>query len=250
MKRLCACVATSEKTWPRNSLMALDSPFFAARSQFDLAIIFNGEVSAEAKSYFSRIATDHFIPRENVGNEGGAFSEAIRRLPPYDWYLFLHDDHWFWDPNWCQFVLPTLENKDRTCFGNLVIMKFHWDEQCNELLKPWNFSLHPADYVFPMLQGMAGFLPRTAIDVFLKRGGLPHFDYQQAAYRGLTHFTELAFSLLLIHEGLSLEGLPGGFEFLLLHGSNVLCDHNRDSFQRLPNEVQAHARELHTRLHG
>ena len=122
MKRLCVCVATSEKTWQRNCLMVLNPALFGSKAQFDLAIIFNGNVSAEAQAYFSGIASEHFIARENVGNEGGVFSEAIRRLPPYDWYLFLHDDHWFWDPNWCQFILPTLENKTRTCFGNLVII--------------------------------------------------------------------------------------------------------------------------------
>ncbi|MBM3839031.1 MAG: hypothetical protein FJ398_13895 [Verrucomicrobia bacterium] len=250
MKRLCVCVATSEKTWPRNDLMTLNSAFFAAREQFDLAIIHNGEITPQAEAYFSRLPIDQLLPRENVGHEGGAFTEAIRRLPAYEWYLFLHDDHWFWRPDWGQQILPLLEHRERTCFGNLVTMKFHWDEECNVLAQAWNFALAPAEYIFPMLQGMAGFHPRSAIEVFLNHGGVPHLDYRKQEFQGLTHFTELSFSLFLIQAGFHFEPLPGGFEYLLMHGSNALCEHSRESFARLPEDVQRYLPELHRKLHG
>lgn len=250
MKRLCACVVTSEKTWQRNQLMALNDEFFAAKDHFDLAIVHNGSVTPPAAAYFSKLSVEHFIARENVGNEGGAFNAAIHQLPHYDWYLFLHDDHWLWRADWAAHILPSLQHNGRACFGNLVTMKFHWDQECNDLSKRWNFSLQPADYVFPMLQGTAGFHSRSAIEAFLQHGGVPHFDYKQEAFRGLTHFAELAFSLFLIHAGFRLEPLPGGFEYLLLHGSNALCDHNRDSFDRLPRAIQDSARLLHAKLHG
>jgi hypothetical protein len=250
MKRLCVCVATSEQTWRRNEIMTFNAAFFTAKELFDLAVVHNGQVTPPAETYFRSVPIDHFLPRENVGNEGGAFTEAIERLPAYEWYLFLHDDHWFWQRDWCEQILRVLEHRDRTCFGNLVTMKFHWDEECNALCERWNFVLAPADYVFPMLQGMAGLHPRSAIEIFLKHGGVPHLDYRQDAFRGLNHFTELAFSLFLIHAGFSLESLPGGFEYFLLHGSNALCEHNRNSYERLPEEIQRYLCELHSKLHG
>jgi len=242
MKEICFCLASSRVTWRRLPQMALNPAFMAVRARLRLAVIFNGELSDEIRQYLEQLQPDHLIVRENTGNEAGAYQTALERLPSYDWYFLMHDDHWFWSGHWLEVIMICRDKGDlNCCYGNLVRCAFPWREELNQLTGGWGFSSPARIINVAIMQGMAGLYSRQVLELFLARGGIPYFEENSERY---THFLERLFSYILIEEGVKLQQLAGGFEYLLLHRNYALNPANSQGFERLPAPVQDYIRKL------
>jgi hypothetical protein len=239
--KICFCIATSKVTWKRLQFMACNSTFLSARSQFSLAVIMNGDSNAY-EAYLKALNPDYLIIRKNIGNEAGAYNDAIHNLPAHEWYCFMHDDHWFWNDAWFESILDCANTSEKVCYGNLITCDFLWNEEFNAITQKWSFELPPGNIRVTILQGMAGLHHRSVIETLLNCGGIPYFEGKREFFN---HFHERLFSYILIKEKIPFKSLPGGYEYLLLHRTYALSPENNLHLLRLPMKIQQYISNLH-----
>jgi hypothetical protein len=210
------CVATSEKTWKKLPIYCFNDSFLSIREEFDLAIGFNGD-SIDARPYIEGIRPDYFFERPNDGFDLASLDHMIKHIPRYDYYVFLHDDHWFRDNNWLR-IIHDLFTKHGAIdvIGN--IRKNDYDAGTHE--KFWAY-LSQAGYgkychlqFDSFVQGLAGAYRGNVIERILELGGIP---WREGNNKTAAEYNERFFSLMLLHEQFTLTQIPPGYESYLMH---------------------------------
>ena len=213
MKHVLAIVATSEKTWHFGEKYLFNEYFLKNRIFFDLAIVCNG-FQAEAEACLKALAPEYLFFRENKGYDIAALDYAIKKLPHYPHYLFLHEDNWFFDDAWFEKLdRMQMSNLSLDIFGNLVTDPAHSMEGFDQIFVQNNLSFRQADFPH-FLQGYTGWYRGAVIDFFLKIGGIPGFDQSS---RLATHIFERFTSYLLMMHGYRFGQIPPGYEKFLMH---------------------------------
>lgn len=210
------CVSSSERTWRNLERYCFNAAFRSRRQEIALAVGFNGH-DADAFRLIEAYEPEYLFARPNTGHDLANFDNILKRLPAYDRYILLHDDHWFYDPQW----LPVLENLARSrpevgVWGNLVRMDLHGEflAYYTELARMLGYE-EMAGKSFPhFLQGLAGMYSRATVETLLAMDGIPHLhrSVQVAAQA-----CERLFSGLLLDRGVTFGQIPPGFELYLLH---------------------------------
>jgi hypothetical protein len=86
--------------------------------------VLNGD-DPEAQAAIKKFQPDRLLVRENVGFDPAAFNAAFKMWSEYDWYFFMHDDHWIGRPDWWQAIEPLLAEQP-ACYGNLHVAACWW----------------------------------------------------------------------------------------------------------------------------
>lgn len=213
MKHVLAIVATSEKTWHLGKKYLFNDHFMKNRSFFDLAIVCNG-FQPVAEACLKALNPDYLFFRENRGYDIAALDHAIKKLPCYPHYLFLHEDNWFFNDTWFE-KLDRLQmmNLSLDVFGNLVTTPDRTSEGFDQIFAQNNLPFRQADFPY-FLQGYTGWYRGGVIEYFLKIGGIPGYD-QSSRYA--THVFERLTTYLLIFHGYRFGQIPPGYEQFLMH---------------------------------
>jgi hypothetical protein len=210
------CVSASERTWPNLERYCFNAPFRAQRKRFALAVGFNG-YDPEGLRFVECLEPEYLYVRPNTGHDLANFDNILKRLPAFDRYILLHDDHWFHDCRWMD-VLEQLaaSHPDVGIWGNLA----RWDvegkfrEYYMQLAGFLGYE-EMADMNFPhFLQGLAGAYEGEVVRKILAMDGIPHLhrSVQVAA-----QVCERLSSGLLLKEGVVFGQIPPGYELYLLH---------------------------------
>ncbi|BCS55995.1 hypothetical protein [Geobacter sp. SVR] len=217
-------VITSERTWHNLARYCFNGHFRASRDRVDLCIVFNGNVSISL-SQAALLDPEYLLQRPNVGRDPAALDFALKTLPQYEYYLVLHDDHWFHVPHWLDYLIRLLDEDDSVdAYGNLITtcpygsgsFESSFEQFCRVIM---NDSRYSAEMFPHFLQGMAGIYRGRAIRRLLQRDGVPHThtnDYKAG------EVCERLFSYVLMDEGMVLKQIPPGYELYLRHR-----DHNQ-----------------------
>lgn len=224
-------VISSERTRHNLTRFCFNEHFRANRNKFDLCVTFNGDAS-ESLSIISPLRPEHLFQRPNLGRDPAALDFALKALPIYEYYIILHDDHWFHVPHWFDYLTALLqEDVSADAYGNLIAS---YNSEAFEASFNLVSSVIMNDHgyganMFPhFLQGMAGIFRGRAIQWLLQRDGVPHThgnDYKAG------EVCERLFSYLLLDEGMILKQIPPGYELYLRH---------RDHNQALVESILAH----------
>lgn len=221
------CVAASERTWHNLERYCFNSAFSAQRRNVALAIGFNG-YDPDAFRYLSRFEPEYLYPRPNTGHDLANFDNILKRLPAFDRYIFLHDDHWFYDPSWLP-VLGALaaDHPEIDAWGNLVAFDVagEFREYYVHLARALGYHELAEQRFAHFLQGLAGVYSRRAIDLLLALDGIPHLH--RSVQIG-AQVCERLFSGLLLDRGLMFGQIPPGFELYLLHRDHSIVKHKLD----------------------
>lgn len=216
MNSIVVCVASSERTWQNLSRYCFNAPFRANRHRFDLAIGFNGD-DPEAFRAIDMFTPEYLLQRPNTGHDLANFDNLIKRIPAYDTYVFMHDDHWFFDEGWVDRLLELRQNAGGIdVFGNLVAsdvtgpMQVLYDRLAIDL----GYDEILGKQYPHFLQGLAGMYRGSVIRDLLSIDGIPHIhrSVQLAA-----QVFERMFSFLLLERGWTLGQIPPGYEMYLVH---------------------------------
>lgn len=210
------CVSASERTWKSLERYCFNAAFRAQRNRIVLAVGFNGH-DTDAFRYLESLAPEYLFVRPNTGHDLANFDNLLKRLPAFDRYILLHDDHWFYDPGWLD-VLGRLADDHPSigAWGNLA--GFDVDGEFLAYYTQFARSLGFEEMVgktFPQfLQGLAGMYCRKTVDVILGMDGIPHLhrNVQVAAQA-----CERLFSGLLLDQGVIFGQIPPGYELYLMH---------------------------------
>jgi len=234
-------VVTSEATWQNLDTYCLNEHFRQNRDRFDLAIVFNGTDEA-ALQKIKAVAPEHLLVRENLGRDPGAFDAALRALPvhEYEQTLFMHDDHWFDQPDWFDTLHALLEQRPEIdVFGNLVVASVHAPPNYEGIC----YSLGYHEYKlanFPyFLQGMAGLFRKNAIDTLKRLGGVPHIHRNVVE---VGQVCERLLSFILLNEGHLMAQIPPGYEKYLIHHEHYK---NGNSSSKPASRLSGIAKRLH-----
>lgn len=210
------CISASERTWQNLERYCFNSIFRSQRKRFVLAVGFNGH-NADALRYIDGLEPEHLFVRPNTGHDLANFDNILKRLPAFDAYILLHDDHWFYDTAWFD-VLGRLADTHEgiDVWGNLVGFDVEGEflGYYAQLARALGYN-ELADRTFPhFLQGLAGIYSRKAIDIALEMDGIPHVhrNVQAAA-----QVCERLFSGLLLDRGVTFGQIPPGYELYLMH---------------------------------
>lgn len=217
-------VISSERTWLNLVTYCFNEHFCANRSRFDLCVTFNGDAS-ESLSIISKLHPEQLLQRPNLGRDPAALDFALKTLPIYEYYIILHDDHWFHVPDWLDYLTGLLEHDaSADAYGNLTPsssynsngFKDSFDLVSSVIM---NDSSYSAQMYPHFLQGMAGIFRGATIQKLLRYDGIPHThgnDYAAGA------ICERLFSYILLNESMTLKQIPPGYELYLRHR-----DHNQ-----------------------
>ncbi|HEX9023092.1 MAG TPA: hypothetical protein VF799_04550 [Geobacteraceae bacterium] len=226
-------VLSSERTWHNLARFCFNEHFCANRNRFDLCVVFNGDVS-ESFPIISPLQPEHLLQRPNLGRDPAALDFALKALPIYEYYVILHDDHWFHAPSWFDYLTGLLrEDGSADAYGNLIasyhstVFEASFNLVCSVIMNDDRYS---ADMFPHFLQGMAGIFRGRAIQWLLQRDGVPHThgnDYSAG------EVCERLFSYLLLNEGMVLKQIPPGYELYLRHR-----DHNRALVESILSYLQ------------
>jgi hypothetical protein len=213
---MVVCVATSERTWRNLDRYCFNPVFRAQRHRVALAVGFNG-TDPEALRFIERLEPEHLFLRPNTGHDLANFDNMLKRLPAYEQYLFLHDDHWFHDTAWVDTLGGLMARQPGAgVLGNLVPFDVTGEflEYYTLLTRALGYD-EMAETAYPyFLQGLAGLYRRHVVEQILAMDGIPHLhrSVQVAA-----QVCERLFSGLLLRRGIVLEQIPPGFELYLVH---------------------------------
>lgn len=224
-------VISSERTWHNLTRFCFNEHFCANRNKFDLCVTFNGDAS-ESLSIISPLRPEHLFQRPNLGRDPAALDFALKALPIYEYYIILHDDHWFHVPHWFDYLTALLQDDvSADAYGNLIAsynseaFEASFNLVSSVIMNDRGYGAN----MFPhFLQGMAGIFRGRAIQWLLQRDGVPHThgnDYKAG------EVCERLFSYLLLDEGMILKQIPPGYELYLRH---------RDHNQALVESILAH----------
>jgi len=219
MSKPAVIVATSEKTWQKSKRYLFNKPFFDCRNAFHLTIVCNG-YDDRASQFFKQLEPEFLFIKPNTGYDLALFDYGIKNIPLAQWYIFLHDDHWFYDSNWLESLLDmAFKQPEIDIFGNLVPAPLGQSPNIDEAFLDWGWPfIKQANYPF-FLQGLAGFHRQQVVSHFLDMGGIPGFDHDT---RFASHVFERLFSYLLLDAGFQFKQLPPGFELWLSHADHII----------------------------
>jgi hypothetical protein len=238
------CVSASERTWHNLERYCFNSPFRAQRQKFALAIGFNG-YDADGLKLIEQMEPEYLFTRPNTGHDLANFDNILKRLPAYDRYILLHDDHWFHDVRWLD-VLSQLaaSRSDVDVWGNLA----RWDvegefrEYYVQLTGFLGYEEMLDRRFAHFLQGLAGIYTGEVVRKILAMDGIPHLhrSVQVAA-----QVCERLFSGLLLEEGISFGQIPPGYELYLLHRDHsILKVKLEEAATLIANGERARAEEI------
>jgi len=216
MQETVVCVATSERTWQTLPRYCFNAPFIANRHKFDLAVGFNGD-DPEGLRYLDALTPEYVLPRPNTGHDLANFDNIIKNIPGYGRYIFLHDDHWFYDEEWFD-RLEQLheESPDVGVFGNLVRFDLQGDfkDYHDRLCVSMGYT-EVLGRSFPhFVQGLAGSYQGSVIRAILDLDGIPHLH---RSVQSAAQVFERVFSELMLMRGTRFAQIPPGFEMFLVH---------------------------------
>jgi hypothetical protein len=210
------CVSASERTWKNLERYCFNAPFRAQRRNFALAVGFNG-YDADGLRLIEHLEPEHLFIRPNTGHDLANFDNILKRLPAFDRYILLHDDHWFHDPRWLD-VLDQLarSHPEVGVWGNLS----QWDvegkfsEYYMQLTGFLGYEEMASRKFQWFLQGLAGVYNGVVVKKILAMDGIPHLhrSVQIAA-----QVCERLFSGLIQEAGTTFGQIPPGYELYLLH---------------------------------
>lgn len=220
----CVIVLTSEPTWEHLRSYCFNSFFIKNRTKFDLCIAFNGIPSAEASMLLSSQQPEHVIIRPNHGMDPAALDECIKNIPLYNFYIVLHDDHWFSHDAWLEQLLTLMQtDATATAYGNLVTSCPYKSQAFDTFFEMVSTVTGYEDYHISefscYLQGMAGIFRGSAIKQLLALDGVPHTHGNN---KKVVEVCERLLSYLLLNNGAVLKQIPPGYELYLRHR-----DHNK-----------------------
>ena len=210
------CVATSERTWQSLWRYCLNAPFIANRHKFDLAIGFNGD-DPEGRRSLDTLTPEYVLMRPNTGHDLANFDNIIKHIPAYDRYVFMHDDHWFYDEEWFERLEELhLSSPEIGVFGNLV--RFDLQGDFREYHDRFCSIMGYAEVIgkpYPhFVQGLAGSYTGAVIRKVLDMDGIPHMH---RSVQSAAQVFERVFSGLLLNQGVQFAQIPPGFEMYLVH---------------------------------
>jgi hypothetical protein len=210
------CVSASERTWTNLQRYCFNAPFRAQRPKVALAVGFNG-YDADALRFIESLEPEHLFVRPNTGHDLANFDNILKRLPAYERYILLHDDHWFHDQDWLD-VLDRLASSrpDIDVWGNLAPCDVEgvFREYYTQLTGFLGYEDMAAKMFPHFLQGLAGVYSGAVVKKILAMDGIPHLhrSVQVAA-----QVCERLFSGLLLDQGVTFGQIPPGYELYLLH---------------------------------
>jgi hypothetical protein len=216
MQETVVCVATSERTWQVLARYCFNAPFIANRHRFDLAIGFNGD-DHEGRRYLDGLTPEYILPRANTGHDLANFDNIIKRIPLYERYILLHDDHWFYDEMWFERLESLHESSpDTGVFGNLVKFDLSGDfkEYHDRLCASMGYDEVVGRSYPHFVQGLAGSYKGSVIRTVLEMDGIPHVH---RSMQSAAQVFERAFSGLMVNRGIRFGQIPPGFEMYLVH---------------------------------
>jgi hypothetical protein len=212
-KKYLVCVITSEATWNVLETYCFNDNFKSCRDYFDLAVVLNGRDSSALK-YITQLKPEYLFQRPNRGLDLAAFDYAIKNIPLYDYYIFLHDDHWFVDNNWFISLKDLISSDKADVFGNLVKYNIHLPKNYDAICKTLGFEKYiPNHYPF-FLQGLAGIYKGSVIKYLLEQDGIPHVHTNS---KEVGCVCERVHSFILLDKGFRFEQIPPGYELYLKH---------------------------------
>ncbi len=204
MNRLLLCIISSEKTWKNLSKFKFDIELKRLRNEFDLAVVLNG-YAFEAVDYYANFKPEYFFLRPNLGFDSAAIAHFIELAPEYYGYLIMHDDHWFEQGDWFEYINELLsKDNNADIWGNILYERTRplFSEYCSKLevshLASYNLEFY--------LHGMSGLFSNNAIKL-LKEHKIPYvMDMdKENANKG-----ERLFSTIIKHQGLKIDSFPEG----------------------------------------
>ena len=235
MKKYLACVAASEKTWKNLSTYLFRANFLKYRESFDLAVALNGN-NSDAVNFIKTINPEYFFIRENRGFDQAALDHIIKNTPQYEFYIFLHDDHWFFYSNWFEIIEQLFEKyPDVDAWGNLSIFdkQFYADDDSKHLLKLLGYEEYiNKDWQF-IVMGLAGFYRGKVIKWLLENKGIPHIKNDDYNY---THIVERLFTCVLVNNNYNISQIPPGYEEFLRHKNHYEKNKFTDEIKKLIKE--------------
>ncbi len=216
MHDMVVCIASSDRTWHNLPRYCFNAPFRSNRHRFDLVVGFNG-FDPEAFRFIDTFRPEYLIPRPDTGADVANFDNILKRIPTYETYVLMHDDHWFFDEGWVDRLQDLLEHQPGIdVLGNLVPfdvqgpMKTLFDRLALDLGYD---ELLGKEYPH-FLRGLAGIYRGTVVTDLLNQDGIPHIHrpVQLAA-----QVFERMFSCLLLEQGFRFGQIPPGYEMYLVH---------------------------------
>lgn len=216
---VCVIVLTSEVTWTHLSTYCFNSNFVKSRSKFDLCVAFNGEPTNDALAFLAEQNANHAIIRPNFGMDPAALDECLKNLPSYEYYIVLHDDHWFSHDKWFEYLLILMkEDPTVAAYGNLVTSCPYSSPEYEKFFDIVSSVIGYEGYGNAefncFLQGMAGIFRRSAIEQLLLLDGVPH---THGNHKKTVEVCERLFSYAMLRHGAIFKQIPPGYELYLRH---------------------------------
>lgn len=216
MHETVVCVATSERTWQSLGRYCFNAPFIANRHKFDLAVGFNGD-DPEGRRYLDTLTPEYVLVRPNTGHDLANFDNILKRIPGYQQYILLHDDHWFYDDMWFERLADLHDASPETgVFGNLVRFDLAGDfkEYHDRVCSSMGYTEVIGRPYPHFVQGLAGSYTGSVIRTMLEQDGIPHLH---RSVQAAAQVFERVFSGLMLNQGIQFGQIPPGFEMYLVH---------------------------------
>lgn len=214
MKDFIVLIVTSERTWPNLAKYALGPTFQENRQRVHLGIVYNG-TDQRGISAVRAFDSEFFFQRPNYGYEAAGFDFLIKNVPTkYDYFLCLHDDHWFADDAWFWSLRRLLQSTKADVAGNLVRSTVNVPPlgvESQTVLGYDPFDLNQNGF---FLQGIAGIYRRHVIEHVLERDGIPHIHGNN---KYVAEWCERFATFVLIRDGFKFRQIPPGFQAYLRH---------------------------------
>jgi len=216
VKNIVVGIVSSEYTYNRLDELVFNDAFLANREKFDLAVVFNSDkrINHKFKTEF-----DYTYIRPNVGMDPAGFNHLITNLPEYEYYILLHDDHFFMDNNWLDFSISLMENNpDVDIIGNIVFLQYPkaMQQKFNDFITQIGKEnlIEYANLPF-YIHGIAGIFNNKSITLLKKKyGGIPHLLNND---KQLAVFCEKLVTLLMIDINIKFAQYPGEIFTYLYH---------------------------------
>lgn len=218
MNNTIVAVVSSEKTYQRLDQILFNDAFLYNRDKFDLAVVFNSDIDIPIKF---KTNLDYIYFRENVGLDPGGFNYLIQKLPEYEYYILLHDDHFFLDINWFDISINLMKlNPNIDIIGNILFNQL--PPKLQVLFDSFIKSLH-LEHILKFsesplfIHAMAGIYRKKVIIAIKKKyGSIPFIQNNDKL---LAMFCERLTTLLVNDFSFKYAQFPGEIFTFLYHSS-------------------------------
>lgn len=212
MGKILLSIISSEKTWGNFLKFGFNNRLKKYRNELDLAVVLNG-YQPQAVEMFNEFSPQHFFLRPNLGFDTAAIAYLIDLLPEYEYYIIMHDDHWFSDDSWLDNIKNLINaNTGIDIWGNILIQEPmpHFKEYCNHFNLP-NLAANNYDR---FLHGMSGVFNYKAVRS-LKEFKIP---YMMNMEKEKAFLGERMFSRIIELLKLNMSQFPEGIFNFFMHG--------------------------------